>query len=180
MSKRVLVVDDEEDMRSFFSSILREQGFDVLLAADGDEGLKKIKDEKPDLVVLDIMMPKRGGISVLIEMRKDPAVRKTPVIMLGAIQNFITHAHEEMDDVTSLRGIETLLGDPESKVSRFFLKFRTFRKILLVDREALVEKFRKQDMGGAPALPNMFMDKPIDPDAFSQAVSHLLSPGRET
>ncbi len=82
--KKILVVDDEPGIRETIDALLKPRGYVVILAADGEEGLQKIKSEKPDLVLLDIMMPKADGWQVLKAIRDNEATRELPVIMLTA------------------------------------------------------------------------------------------------
>lgn len=81
---KILLVDDEEDIRSLLALKLQKEGFDTIEAADGLEGEKKAKKEKPDLIVLDLMMPGKDGISVCKALRKDSRTSDTPILMLTA------------------------------------------------------------------------------------------------
>lgn len=86
MAKRkILVVDDEQDSLEFTKGILQEEGHRVITASDGDEGLQKTLDEKPNLVILDIVMPKRNGLSVFYEMQRNPSSWDIPVVMLTGV-----------------------------------------------------------------------------------------------
>ncbi|HAH52211.1 MAG TPA: DNA-binding response regulator [Balneola sp.] len=80
----ILVVDDEIDLLDLIEYNLRKEGFNVLKAENGEEGIKVAKEENPDLVLLDIMMPKMDGMQAVEEMRKDDALKKIPVIFLTA------------------------------------------------------------------------------------------------
>ncbi len=80
--RRILVVDDEDNLRTMLAAALKFEGFDVEQAADGREGLKAVKEHRPDLVVLDVMMPELDGFGVLKRMRE--AGDRTPVIFLTA------------------------------------------------------------------------------------------------
>ncbi len=80
----VLAVDDTPENLEILRMRLEAQGYDVVEAADGEEGLAKVRDLRPDLVLLDIMMPKRDGISVVREMKADPDLRHIPVILVTA------------------------------------------------------------------------------------------------
>ena len=84
MTKKVLVVDDDPDIRELIAFKLRQQDFEVHLAADGEEALVVLRDEHPELALLDVMMPKRSGLEVLQALRDDPATESLPVIMLTA------------------------------------------------------------------------------------------------
>jgi DNA-binding response OmpR family regulator len=84
MTKKVLVVDDDPDIRELIAFKLRQQDFEVHLAADGEEALVVLRDEQPQLALLDVMMPKRSGLEVLQALRDDPETQSLPVIMLTA------------------------------------------------------------------------------------------------
>lgn len=84
MGCRVLVVDDSEVLRKIVGFNLSKEGFTVEEAKDGVEALEKMKSQKPDLVILDIMMPNLNGFEVLRRMRSDPETSGIPVIMLTA------------------------------------------------------------------------------------------------
>lgn len=84
MSHRILVVDDDHSIVKVISSYLEKAGFQVLPAYDGEMALHQIRRERPDLVVLDLMMPNRSGWDVTRIVRTDPALAATPIIMLTA------------------------------------------------------------------------------------------------
>jgi DNA-binding response OmpR family regulator len=81
---RVLVVDDSDVLRKIVSFNLTKEGYVVEEARDGLEGLEKMKSNKPDLVILDVMMPHLNGFEVLKRMRADPELSNVPVIILTA------------------------------------------------------------------------------------------------
>jgi len=83
MAKKILLVEDEEIMTNLLQKKLVEEGYNVLTAGDGEEGLKKVKSEKPDIVLLDIVMPKKGGFEVMEEMAKSKELRKIPIIIIS-------------------------------------------------------------------------------------------------
>ena len=85
MSKQtILVVDDERDLLDLIEYNLKKEGFKVLKAENGEEGISKAKEHKPDLILLDIMMPKMDGLEAVEIMRKDDDLKKTPIIFLTA------------------------------------------------------------------------------------------------
>jgi two-component system alkaline phosphatase synthesis response regulator PhoP/two-component system response regulator VicR len=84
MALRVLVCDDERHIVRLIQVNLERQGYTVSTAFDGKEGLEKIRSEKPDLVVLDVMMPYMDGFEVLKTIRREPETENLPVIMLTA------------------------------------------------------------------------------------------------
>jgi len=83
MAKKILLVEDEEIMIDLLKKKLTREGYDISIARDGEEGLRKMQEEKPDLVLLDIIMPKKGGFEVMEEMQKDEELRKIPVIIIS-------------------------------------------------------------------------------------------------
>lgn len=85
MSKKVLVVDDDPDVRSFVVTVLEESGYTPLVAHDGVEGLEKIQAERPDLVVLDVLMPRGSGIRLYRHLKTDDSLKDLPVIMFTGI-----------------------------------------------------------------------------------------------
>jgi len=85
MSKRVLVVDDDPDVRLFNTTVLEENGYTPLVATNGEEGLEMVRNELPDLVILDVMMPKQSGIRLYRELKTDKALKDIPVIILSGI-----------------------------------------------------------------------------------------------
>lgn len=80
--KKVLVVDDDQALRKLYQVQLQTSGFEVVTAEDGDECLKKAESDHPDLILLDIMMPKRDGMAALKSLKDDPKFSKIPVVML--------------------------------------------------------------------------------------------------
>jgi two-component system alkaline phosphatase synthesis response regulator PhoP/two-component system response regulator VicR len=82
--KKILVVDDERHIVRLVQVNLERSGYQVVAAFDGKEALKKVSSEKPDLVVLDVMMPYMDGFQVLKQMKADAATKDIPVIMLTA------------------------------------------------------------------------------------------------
>ena len=85
MAKKVLNVEDDPDIRMFVATVLEENGYIPIMAKDGEEGAKKVKQEKPDLIILDILMPKESGIKMYHELKKDPSFKDIPVVMLSGV-----------------------------------------------------------------------------------------------
>jgi CheY-like chemotaxis protein len=88
-NKTILIIDDEPDTLTYFSSLLQDNGFNTVLAENGDEGLKKVKEAKPDLITLDITMPETSGVRCYRELRENEEWKSIPVIMItGVSENF--------------------------------------------------------------------------------------------
>ena len=85
MAKKVLVVDDDPDVRLFSVTVLEENGYTPLEAANGEEGLKMIKQEKPELIILDVLMPRQSGIRLYRELKTDKSFKDIPIIILSGI-----------------------------------------------------------------------------------------------
>jgi CheY-like chemotaxis protein len=85
MAKKVLIVDDEPEAIDFASAVLEENGYLAISAEDGIEGMEKVRAEKPDLVLLDIMMPGKGGIAMYRDLRKDEETKDIPVIIITGV-----------------------------------------------------------------------------------------------
>lgn len=82
--KKILIVDDEADVVEILESRLKECDYDVICAFDGEEALRKARQERPDLIILDIMLPKMDGYQVCSTLRSEEAIKEIPVIMLTA------------------------------------------------------------------------------------------------
>ena len=79
---RILLAEDDRILRKAGEVSLSKRGYEVIAAVDGEDALAKTREHKPDLVLLDVMMPKMHGFDVLLALKSDPAVRDIPVIML--------------------------------------------------------------------------------------------------
>jgi DNA-binding response OmpR family regulator len=82
-SGTILIIEDEYSFRSIYNDVLTNDGYDVLEAEDGELGLAMIKSHKPDLVLLDMVLPKMHGLEVLKNVRSDETIRNTPVLILS-------------------------------------------------------------------------------------------------
>ncbi len=130
MKKNILVVDDDIDVITFVSTVLEKIGYKVIGAKDGEEALSKIKGNKPDLIILDILMPKQSGIKMYRELKTHESLKDIPVVILSAISK------------------------------------RTF----LRSQEALTE------FGGeAVPEPEVYIEKPVEPEDLAQTVREVLS-----
>ncbi|MDY6857297.1 MAG: response regulator [Thermodesulfobacteriota bacterium] len=82
MGKKIMVIDDEPDIITYLTTLLEEDGYETDSAKDGVEGLEKIKENRPDLICLDILMPKKSGIGLYRELRKDEDLKGIPVVIV--------------------------------------------------------------------------------------------------
>lgn len=81
--KNILVIEDDKFLRELISQKLSKEGFKISEAMDGEEGVKKIQQEKPDLILLDLILPGLDGFEVLFQTKQDPALSEIPVIILS-------------------------------------------------------------------------------------------------
>lgn len=85
--KRVLIIDDEPDTQIYFSNLLQDNGFDTVTAENGEEGLKKVRSAKPDLITLDMSMPETSGVRCYRELRDNEEWKSIPVIVITGISD---------------------------------------------------------------------------------------------
>ncbi len=84
--KKILFIEDESALQRAATQVFQEEGYSVLSALDGDSGLRLAKKELPDLVLLDLILPKRDGFEILTELKKDPLTKNIPVIILTNLE----------------------------------------------------------------------------------------------
>jgi len=122
MNPKIMVIDDDDRLLSLYEATLKSQGYRVTTASDGEQGLARVIQEKPDLVLLDIMMPKVHGINVLDILKATPDTKDIKIIILTAISDektkekalflgaddFIVKAESSITDI--LDRIQKVLG----------------------------------------------------------------------
>jgi CheY-like chemotaxis protein len=114
VGKKILFVDDELDMRIFISTVLRSEGYEAVPARNAFEGMQKARALEPDLVIMDVMMPQAGGVTLFQELRRDEQLKHTPVIMLtGVSQKAFAH-HLKMLNVVG----DAPLAPPEAHLEK--------------------------------------------------------------
>jgi len=102
--KMLLIIDDEEDLASMLSFRLKSVGFDVITANSGEDGIRLAKENKPDLILLDLMMPNMDGFEVSRRLKLDPSTKQTPIIVFSALGN--KNAKEPMEKLGAAGFIE--------------------------------------------------------------------------
>lgn len=119
--KKVLLVDDDIDFCEATKLLLESKAaYEVILAHDGRDGLEKVRAEKPDLVILDVMMPEMNGYDVCVVLKADPELKKIPVILLTAVDQalFKTTYTKAMGLMTEADDYIAKPVEPEELVSR--------------------------------------------------------------
>ena len=104
MSKKILFADDDAHLLEVLLLRFQSAGYETVAACDGEEALLKMRAEKPDLVVLDITMPKMNGYSLLREMKADESLKDIPVIVLSG--------KDTMQDIFQIEGVGVYLVKP--------------------------------------------------------------------
>jgi len=96
--KKILIVDDEEDILTYLSTLLADQGFETLKAKDGEEAWKQVEANPPDLITLDISMPEKSGIKFYREMKTADRWKKIPIIIVTGVsedmRKFLSSRHQ--------------------------------------------------------------------------------------
>jgi DNA-binding response OmpR family regulator len=83
--KKILIVDDEEDVLTYLSAFLKDNNFNVITAIDGREGVQKAISEKPDIITLDVSMPEESGVKALRELQNNNSTKHTPIIIITGL-----------------------------------------------------------------------------------------------
>ena len=157
--KTVLVVDDEPDVRRYLATILEDAGFAVLTAANGEEALVAIQTDPPDLISLDLIMPKKSGHRLLYELKKHKAFARIPVLIVtahardelgkGTLQELLdngvmsgpgTYLEKPVSPLTYVRSVERALGlEPRDETEdRLTLKEELERSLQGATSDALL------------------------------------------
>ena len=144
--KQVLIVDDSEESVVFLSEILEEHGYPYRVARNGKEAMKAMRESRPDLVLLDVMMPQKGGVAVFQEMKRDPELETIPILI-------ITGASE-------VTGVDMKTGEEKPKESY---------------ADDFMRRFGVEVRGQLKTItPDAFIEKPIDPKAIAAKIKEVL------
>jgi len=85
--KKILFIEDESALQKTFRDILEREGYEMISALDGESGLRLAKSQKPDLILLDLILPRKDGFEVLKELKEDEATKEIPVIVLTNLED---------------------------------------------------------------------------------------------
>ena len=99
---KILLIDDDPDFVEATKLVLESNAYKVVTASDGNEGLAKARQEKPDLIILDIIMPVKDGFNAAEELKKDPGLEKIPVIMLTSFAEKVGETNLSLSQGLSL------------------------------------------------------------------------------
>lgn len=104
MGKRILIIDDDQGLLKLMAAFLTSHGYQVATAADGEEGLEAIRQQKPDLIVLDVQMPRMNGYTFVFEMKKIEDAKNIPIVVLTA--------KEGMAEIFKVEGVKEYVIKP--------------------------------------------------------------------
>jgi CheY-like chemotaxis protein len=88
MAGKIVIVDDEHDVITYLETLFKDNGYEVATAMDGKEGLEKIREFRPNLITLDIIMPNQSGVGLYRELKKDETLQNIPVIILSGVSQY--------------------------------------------------------------------------------------------
>jgi twitching motility two-component system response regulator PilH len=146
-TNRILIVDDSNEQVAYYSEILEEHGFQYEVAKDGKEAMEVMKNRRPALVLLDVMMPRRSGIAVFQQMKKDPNLEKVPIVIITG--------------ASAVTGVDMKSGEEKPKEAYEDALTREFGSLLREKLESLT--------------PDAFIEKPVEPAALVSKIRALLS-----
>lgn len=112
-TKKILIVDDEQDILTYFDTIFQDNGYDTVTAKDGIEGFELAKSEKPDLIVLDVTMPKQSGLKTYRQYKGHFALTNIPVIIITAVNDSFKIFIDKLKEVEPPEGILNKPIDPQ-------------------------------------------------------------------
>lgn len=147
MAKTILIIEDEEAIQGVVKAFLEDEGYNVVLASDGLEGMEKFREYHPDLILLDLMLPKMNGFSVCEAIRKESQV---PIIMLTALD----------DDDSQMKGFDALADDYITKPFSMPVVMKHIEAVL-----------RRAEQGGAaPNTVIRYKEITVDTDSLTVLV----------
>jgi CheY-like chemotaxis protein len=110
----ILVVEDDLHMRIFITTVLETSGYNATATKDGKEGIQKAREAPPDLIILDVMMPEEGGVSMYRQLKADDKLKDIPVVMLSGVESRTFSHSLKMMNI----GLEDPLPDPEAYMEK--------------------------------------------------------------
>ena len=115
MPEKILIVDDDPDMRDALTIILESRGYEIINAQDGIEALANLKAERPDLMILDLLMPKMDGFAVLKELQdaRWSMYRETPILILSSVREEASRRRYQLETALEL-GVDDYIEKPVS------------------------------------------------------------------
>ena len=145
-NQQIMIVEDSEDNILFMSQILEDNGYSYSVARNGAEALEAMKQKRPDLILLDIMMPRKSGVNVFQKMKKDPELESIPIIIVSG--------------ASQVTGVDMRTGEQQKKENYADDFSRDFGIVLHEKIQGLT--------------PDGFIEKPIDPPVLVAKIKEFL------
>jgi len=145
--REVLIVDDDEANVIFFAQVLEDNGFEFRISRNGKEAIAALQEKRPDLVLLDVMMPRKSGIHVYNAMKEDEKLARLPIIVVTGM--------------TGVTGVDAKTGEQAAKESYGDDLTRKLGSTLHEQLKGLT--------------PDALLEKPVDPQALVEKIEELLS-----
>ena len=143
----ILIVDDSDEIIAYFTEILEEHGYEYSVAQDGKTAIESMRENRPDLVLLDVMMPRKSGVAVFNKMKKDPELAGVPVVIITG--------------ASKATGVEMTTGEENPK--------QTYQ-------DDMAREFGVQLREQLQSLsPQGFLEKPVEPEQLISKIRSLLS-----
>ncbi|MBN2243761.1 MAG: response regulator [Acidobacteria bacterium] len=143
---RILIVDDSDEIIAYFTEVLEEHGYEYSVAQDGKTAIESMRSNRPDLVLLDVMMPRKSGIAVFNKMKKDPELAGVPIVIVTG--------------ASKATGVEMTTGAEDPKENYQDDMTREFGQQLREQLENLT--------------PDGFLEKPVEPEQLIAKIRSLL------
>ena len=144
---RILIVDDSDEIIAYFTEVLEEHGYEYSVAQDGKTAIESMRENRPDLVLLDVMMPRKSGVAVFNKMKKDPELAGVPVVIITG--------------ASKATGVEMTTGEENPK--------QTYQ-------DDMAREFGVQLREQLQSLsPQGFLEKPVEPEQLISKIRSLLS-----
>ncbi len=131
MPAKVLIVEDDPLISRMYQTVFKFEGFDVAIARNGEEGLAKVKEEKPKMILLDVMMPKMSGLEMLEILKSSPATKDVPVVVL-----------------TNLSGMSDAERALELGAVKFIVKSKNKPKQIVAQIKEILKGYSREDVPG--------------------------------
>jgi CheY-like chemotaxis protein len=116
MTKKIMVIDDEPDIRAYLMAALEDCDYETCTMEDNESTLDAISREKPDLIILDIMMPRRSGVSIYLELRTSLAFKDIPIIVISGISHVKDFMKEGLEQLIEEEAVPTPNGFVEKPI----------------------------------------------------------------
>ena len=145
--KKILLIEDDPFLSSLLGNRLKKEGFDLTLVRNGNEAMKALKTQKPDLALLDIILPGKSGFEVMEEIKLDPQTAKVPVFIISNLgQDTDVQRGEELGAKEYIVKARISIDEIVEKVKNFLLKIKpNSERVLFISRAATLQEIFREE-----------------------------------